>query len=153
MSGSLIHAHDHKVSDYNAKTEKTETVINENQSVATLSYMILTKAEPKKGWCNFSETVAKNIRYPEYLKDLGIEGTVNVQFVVTADGNIDKIRTVYNGSLEANERHINSLKEEAKRAVVSSFGEWRPSTLDGEPVVSSQYDVPVTFRVNYLTNR
>ncbi len=153
ISGSVIYAHDHKISEYNAKTDKTETVINETPAVASIPYLILTNAEPKNGWCSFRETVAKNIRYPEYLKDLRIEGTVNVQFVVNPEGSIDKINTVVNGSLEANERHIASLKEEAQRAVVASFGEWRPSTLDGEPVISSQYEIPVRFQVSYLTSR
>ncbi|MGF1585490.1 MAG: energy transducer TonB [Bacteroidales bacterium] len=153
LSGTAIYAHDHNEKDSDAIAEKTESVVSETPSVSNTPFLILTNAEPKNGWCNFRETLAKNIRYPEYLKDQGVEGTINVRFVVTPEGKIDKISTVANGSLEGNERHASSFKEEAKRAVLASFGEWRPSTLDGKPVVSFEYEVPVTFRIDLLTIR
>lgn len=151
--GSVIYAQDHQEISSAHIAEKNEIAVNEVPVAETIRYAILTNATPKNGWCYFRDNLAKNVQYPDYMKQLGIEETINVQFVVTGEGKIDNVRTVVNNSSRAGEGHINSLKEEARRAVIASFGEWIPSKLDGDPVVSSTFDVPLTFKVNNLTNR
>ena len=152
FSGSAIYANGLQNSMYETNTEAT-TVINEAPALETVRYVILTNAEPKNGWCNFRANLAKNIQYPDYLKQLGIEGTINVHFVVTGEGTIERIKTVADKSIKASEGHVNILKSEAKKAVIASLGDWIPARLDGEPVTSSPIVIPVTFKVDYLTVR
>ncbi len=151
--GTTVLAHDHQENQKQSAEKYSEKETVQTPAVETVRFAVLSNAEPKSGWCGFNERLARNIRYPEYLKQMGIEATINVQFAVDKDGNIDRVRTATANPMEISERHINVLKEEAKRAVMKSFGEWRPSTLDGEPVNSSTFNVPVSFKVDYLTIR
>lgn len=151
--GTSVFADDHQGNQKQSAEKYSEKEIVQTPVAETVRFAVLSNAEPKSGWCGFNERLARNIRYPEYLKQMGIEATINVQFVVDKDGNIDRVRTATENLMEVSEKHINALKEEARRAVMASFGEWRPSTLDGEPVNSSTFVVPVNFKIEYLTIR
>ena len=151
--GTSVFASDHQGNQNQATEKHSQKEAVHTPAAETVRFAILSNAEPKSGWCGFNERLARNIRYPEYIKQMGIEATVNVQFVVDQDGNIDRVRTTVAEPNETNGRHIDVLKEEARRAVVASFGEWRPSTLDGMPVTSSTFVVPVSFKIDYLTIR
>lgn len=84
---------------------------------------------------DFALWVAKHLKYPNYAKEIGIEGTVKVLFVIDINGKIS-------------EAHIHEgvhplLDEEAVRVVMKS-PKWKPGKKDGEPVRVS-YTLPVIF--------
>lgn len=72
--------------------------------------------------------ISANLSYPENSKSMGVEGVVNVQFVVNADGSIGSIKIV---------RMVDpDLEQEAIR-IVKKMPAWIPADKDGQPVAST----------------
>ena len=80
----------------------------------------------------------KNIDYPEDAAANGVEGTVNISFLVDEKGNISYPMT--------NPPRIGyGLEEEAMR-VFSKMPKWTPGSLKGKNV-KTRYTLPVTFQL------
>ena len=77
------------------------------------------------------------IRYPPAAQEMGIHGTVMVQFVVERDGSISYIQVVRSPDP--------SLARESER-VVRLMPRWRPGEHNGQPV-RARFTLPVTFRL------
>ena len=79
--------------------------------------------------------IDKNLKYPQPSINNGIEGVVNVKFVVKPDGALDKLQIV---------RLVDpDLEAEAVR-LVKGMPAWTPATVDGTPV-ESEANVEVIF--------
>lgn len=79
--------------------------------------------------------IQKNLKYPQPSINNGIEGVVNVRFVVKTDGALDKLAVV---------RLVDpDLEAEALR-LVKGMPAWTPATVNGTPV-ESQSNVEVVF--------
>lgn len=78
--------------------------------------------------------ISTNMKYPESAKDMGVEGIVNVGFVVKSDGSIDSIKIV---------RMVDpDLEHEAIR-LVKNMPSWIPADKDGTPVdAAAEVSVP-----------
>lgn len=83
------------------------------------------------------EYISKNLKYPEEMQKMGIQGKSVVYFVVMKDGSI--------GNIEILRSATKGLDEEAIR-VIKSLPTWKPGLLDGEPV-SVFYTLPVNFNL------
>lgn len=83
--------------------------------------------------------LSDNVKYPEVAKKNGIQGRVIVQFVVAADGSIDKAKVIRSGGDK-------SLDKEAVR-VIKAMPNWKPGTVRGKPG-RFHYTVPVNFKLN-----
>lgn len=81
--------------------------------------------------------VAEQLEYPSEAYKEGVEGLVEVAFMVDSDGSISDIEIV-NGSHP-------SLNEEALR-VVESFPNWEPRKVNSEPV-KSYVSIPIRFEI------
>lgn len=69
--------------------------------------------------------ISENLKYPAPAKENGIEGVVNVAFLVRSDGSIGSIKIV---------RMIDpDLEMEAIR-LVKNMPKWNPATDGGKPV-------------------
>jgi TonB family protein len=83
------------------------------------------------------EWVYVYLRYPQVAVDMGIQGVVNVEFVVEADGSVTNVRVT---------RSVDEdLDREAVR-VVSASPKWRPAIKNGEKV-RVKYSLPIEFRL------
>lgn len=82
--------------------------------------------------------LAKNIRYPETAKDLGIQGTVYISFVVDTYGNITQVETL---------RGIGGGCDEEAARVVGKMPRWSPGKQGGR-AVKVQYRLPIRFALN-----
>lgn len=82
--------------------------------------------------------ITESIKYPASAREMGIEGVVDVQFVVNADGSIGniKIRRMVDPDLES----------EAIR-IVKTMPAWSPATTGGQAVESS-VDISVPFHLD-----
>jgi len=79
----------------------------------------------------------ENIKYPEDAVSNGVQGRVNVKFVVEKDGSISGIEVV---------RSVHpSLDAEAVR-VVKLMPKWKPAENRGKPV-RTKYMLPIFFRI------
>ena len=100
-------------------------------------YFLLDERPTFKGGSpnDFALWVAKHVKYPKYAKEIGIEGTVKVHFVIDKKGKISEAH-VHQGVHPV-------LDQEAVRVVLKS-PKWKPAKKDGRPVKVS-YTIPVVF--------
>jgi protein TonB len=82
-----------------------------------------------------------NINFPNVCRDRGVEGIVNVQFVVDKTGAIKNVIV---------QRGVKGCKEYEKEAirVVSSMPVWKPGKMNGKSV-SVMFSIPVSFKIGY----
>lgn len=97
---------------------------------------------PKGGMDAFYEWLYDNIKYPEREREMRIEGTVTVQFVVEKDGSLTQIR-LYPGTEELNTKGLN----EAALNGLRKAAPWNPGMQGGEPV-RVRYQIPIKFKLN-----
>ncbi len=82
--------------------------------------------------------LANNVKYPVVAQENGVQGRVNVGFVVETDGSITNVKV---------KRSVDpSLDREALR-VIKAMPKWKPGKLNGSPV-RVNYTTPVVFRLN-----
>jgi protein TonB len=86
-----------------------------------------------QAWARF---LNKNFRYPEGAIDVGIAGTVVVQFIVDKDGNVSEVEAISGPA-------TGGLREEAVR-VIRKSGKWIPALQNGRYVRAIRRQ-PVTF--------
>ena len=104
-------------------------------------YFLLDEHPTFKGGSpnDFALWVTKHVKYPKYAKEIGIEGTVKVHFVIDKKGKVSEAH-VLQGVHPV-------LDQEAVRVVLKS-PKWKPAKKDGRPVKVS-YTIPVMF---YFSN-
>ncbi len=98
------------------------------------------KTEKEKREC-FQEMmqnhIRKNFRYPELAQEMGIEGRVNVIFVIQKDGSIGNVQ------MRGPDK---SLEAEAAR-IISKLPKMAPGKQRGT-AVKVPYSIPITFKLN-----
>ena len=100
-------------------------------------YLLLDEHPTFKGGSpnDFALWVAKNVKYPKYAKEAGIEGTVLVHFVIDKKGKISEAH-VHQG--------VHPVRDEEAVRVILKSPKWKPGKKDGKPVKVS-YTMPVMF--------
>jgi protein TonB len=88
---------------------------------------------------DFNKYLSKSVRYPAVAQENGVQGRVNVTFVVERDGSLTDIKVV-------GRTFGSGLEEEAMR-VVKSSPKWTPGRQNGR-AVRVQYTVPIVFQLN-----
>jgi protein TonB len=81
--------------------------------------------------------LSDNISYPTIAQEQGIQGTVNLRFVVKPDGSVDNVEVIK--GLDP------SCDKEAMR-VVKKMPKWIPGKQNGNPVYV-YFNLPVRFRL------
>jgi protein TonB len=79
--------------------------------------------------------LAENIQYPQMAREVGVQGTVFITFVVEPNGNITGVRVL---------RGIGSGCDEEAIRVVKSMPSWTPGKQRNRPV-RVQFNLPVRF--------
>jgi protein TonB len=82
--------------------------------------------------------INKNINYPEQARELGIQGTVVISFVVRKDGSATDIKLLKDVG--------GGCGKEALR-VVQSMPYWIPGEMNGMPV-NVRFTLPIRFHLN-----
>lgn len=93
------------------------------------------------------EFIYGNIKYPEAMRESGIEGTAVVTFVVGTDGELLDPRVVRNPGEVAgiNSNAANQVKEELLR-IIDLMPVWVPGKQNGKNV-QVQFNLPVKFKL------
>ncbi len=81
--------------------------------------------------------IKKNLKYPKFAEENGIQGRVTLSFIVEKDGSITNIEVMRSPAED--------LSQEAIR-VVEMMPKWKPGKKGGK-IVSGKYILPVTFRL------
>lgn len=79
----------------------------------------------------------KNIRYPAEAREIGLDGTVYLSFVVTTSGDIAQVNVL---------RGIGGGCEEEAIRVIKKMPAWNVGLQNGNPV-NVQFTLPVTFKL------
>ena len=82
--------------------------------------------------------IKKNLRYPAFAAENGIQGRVVLQFIVEKDGFI--------GGIEVIRTPAEELSKEAIR-VAQTMPKWKASKQRGKPV-RVKFVLPITFRLS-----
>ena len=80
--------------------------------------------------------IRKNFRYPEIAQEMGIQGRVYVNFIISKDGSITNIR------MRGPDKN---LEAEAQR-IISKLPKMTPGKQRGRPV-RVPFSIPITFRL------
>ncbi|MBC7891042.1 MAG: TonB family protein [Sphingobacteriaceae bacterium] len=87
------------------------------------------------GIAALSEFLRKNLRYPKEASNAGIAGKVYLDFVVRADGSIDRIQI---------QKGVGFGCDEEARRVVGLMPKWRPGKQSGR-AVPARFTLPIGF--------
>jgi protein TonB len=79
-----------------------------------------------------------NLKYPVIAQEMGVSGTVIINFVVGRDGKISRIKVM---------RGIGSGCDEEAVRVLEKMPAWSPGKQGGKPVLVS-YTIPFKFKLN-----
>jgi len=108
-------------------------------------YFTETEPEPKMGYRDFYQDLYSNIQYPESATDNGVEGTVFVKFVIDSQGDVEHV--IASENIQApGEWIVKDMKQEAKKAVEATSGEWKPARIGDIPVAHWMV-LPVQFKI------
>ena len=80
--------------------------------------------------------IRKNFRYPEIAQEMGIQGRVYVNFIISKDGSISNIRMRGRGK---------NVEKEAQR-IISNLPNMTPGKQRGR-AVRVPFSIPITFRL------
>jgi protein TonB len=80
--------------------------------------------------------IRKNFRYPEIAQEMGIQGRVYVNFIISKDGSIKNIR------MRGPDKN---LEKEAAR-IIGKLPNMTPGKQRGRPV-RVPFSIPITFRL------
>ena len=117
--------------------EETGPVEEEDAEANTIFTVVEDEPEFPGGQKALMEYIAKNLRYPAFAAENGIQGRVTLSFVVEKDGSVTDIQEMRSPSED--------LTKEAIR-VVKSMPKWKPGKQRGKPV-RVKFMLPVTFRL------
>lgn len=87
------------------------------------------------GYANFNKYINKNLKYPQVAQLLGIDGKLQMQFVVEKDGSVVEAKAI--NCIGA------GCEAEAERILLKS-PKWSPGIQNGK-LVRVQYSIPIVF--------
>ena len=82
--------------------------------------------------------IYNQINYPQIAKEIGVDGTVHIQFVVTTEGRVTDVI--------AKNKLGYKLDEEAIRVIKLTDKKWKPGFLDGTEV-NSRFAIPIKYEL------
>ena len=143
----MQYAHSLVVPNCESETEQTSLCSSETLNMQTESQLVTQDDKEKStniddelpsfpgGDAKLREWIKKNMKYPSYAKNNGIEGQVLVVFIVEKDGSISNAEVSWGVDP--------SLDQEALR-IVNKMPKWKPGTQNGV-AMRVKYRLPITF--------
>ncbi len=84
------------------------------------------------------EEIARKIQYPQYEKEMGIQGTIYTQFIIERNGSISDVKVLRNVPGSKN------FDQEAKRILKSLDHQFQPAMHNGRKV-RCRFTLPIKF--------
>ncbi len=122
-------------------TEDTEVEVEEieeteEEEVEDQPFVIVEQMpEFPGGVKKLMKFISKNIKYPNVARENGIEGRVFLRFVITKDGDVDRLTVV---------RGVDPLLDNEAMRVAKKMKGWKPGMQRGKPV-PVWYTLPIAF--------
>lgn len=92
---------------------------------------------PPGGMAGWNEYLASNLKYPAQARQMGIEGTVILVFVINTDGSISDVEVL---------RGIGGGCDEEAMRVVQNSPDWKPAE-QRDRTVNSRMRLPIRFKL------
>lgn len=99
--------------------------------------VVETQPKPPGGMAGWNQYLSQNLQYPAEARQLGIEGTVIVVFVINSDGTISDVEIL---------RGIGGGADEEAVRVVQSAPNWEPGMQSGKSV-NTRMRLPIRFKL------
>lgn len=143
----MQYAHSLVVSNCESEAEQTSLYSRKTLNMQAESQLVTQDDKEKNtniddelpsfpgGDTKLREWIKKNMKYPSYAKNNGIEGQVLVVFIVEKDGSISNAEVSWGVDP--------SLDQEALR-IVNKMPKWKPGTPNGV-AMRVKYRLPITF--------
>ena len=96
---------------------------------------IIKEASFQGGQVLLDDYIGRNLHYPEAAAKKGISGKVVVEFLVKADGQIDKVKTV---------KSVHPLLDAEADRLVASMPPWNPTIVNGRKA-AYYYEITINF--------
>ncbi len=109
--------------------------VNEREKIF---YKVEIESNYPGGTAAWMRYLNKTFRYPNDAQELGLQGTVTVQFIVDMEGNVSDVVAISGPE-------TGGLREEAVR-VIKKSGKWDPAIQNGRQVKSYKKQ-PITFKL------
>lgn len=150
-----------KSDNHKIQPDKSEKIATdkEQKSTNTIKSTTNRKAVYPGGLVKMKDFISKSLMYPRTPKDKGLQGTVKVYFLISAEGKISHVESdcfimkdkagkpLSSGKMIANVKSQKYFEKNAERLFRMS-SPWEPATdSDGNPMVSGQ-----TWYVNFDYN-
>ena len=137
---------DEPIVESNTKAPTPNLIIEEEEAIETVSIAermpifgdCLLDTESDKRSCSDQSLlnyIYRYLDYPPFARQNGIEGTVFVEFLVDANGNVGSVKIL---------RGIGGGCDEAVLKVINSLPAWMPGKQNGRPV-NVLFRMPVKF--------
>lgn len=146
-------AHSLVMSNCEAKSEQSALYSEKSLNMQAESQLVAQSGKEKNtdiddelpsfpgGDTKLREWIKKNMKYPSYAKNNGIEGQVLVVFIVEKDGSISNAEVSWGVDPR--------LDQEALR-IVNKMPKWKPGTQNGV-AMRVKYRLPITFTLKKET--
>ena len=115
-----------------------ETGAQDNKLEGEIFTIVESQPEFEGGLDAFQKYIMNEVRYPLEARRAGVEGTVDVQFVVGKDGSLSDVRVI---------KGIGSGCDEEAVRVLQNAPAFKPATQNGKPVFVRMV-VPIVFKLN-----
>ena len=115
-----------------------ETGAQDNKLEGEIFTIVESQPEFEGGLDAFHKYIMNEVRYPLEARRAGVEGTVDVQFVVGKDGSLSDVRAI---------KGIGSGCDEEAVRVLQNAPAFKPATQNGKPVFVRMV-VPIVFKLN-----
>ncbi len=99
--------------------------------------LIQHKPEFPGGMNALMSFINSNIKYPEIAKDMGIDGTVAVEFIIDTKGNVTDV-SIY--------QSVNKYLDNEAIRVANLFPRWKPGKQSGK-AVNVKFVLPIKYRL------
>ncbi|MDR2847768.1 MAG: TonB family protein [Bacteroidales bacterium] len=118
-----------------AELEKHEEIVETPSSEDAPYSFVEQKPEFPGGEAAFRTYLGENVKYPSIAAENGVKGTVYVEFVVSPDGKLSRVKVVRGFD--------KSCEDEAVR-VIKLMPSWKPGKQNGKAVYV-RFTVPIKF--------
>jgi protein TonB len=127
------------------KLHETSDLLVYGKDENNIYYRTEERARFKDGKEALYRDIRGNLTYPEAAEDAGVEGVVQLKFVVDRWGNIDKVETMEN--IDAADWIVEEMVAEAKKAFKSVNHDWIPGEINNIEV-PQWVIIPIHFKMS-----
>lgn len=118
--------------------EKPDASLSESSTDGKIFTIVESQPEFEGGIGGFRSYIMNEIKYPLKARQAGVEGVVDVEFVVEKDGSLSEVKAT---------KGIGAGCDEEAVRVLQNSPRFKPATQNGKPV-RVRMVVPITFKLN-----